>query len=237
VNEALARRLADRGQPVGRRIRHRDVVREIVGVVRDVRTFAVDTAAEPQIYIPFTQTTVTPDRVVIRTTGRAEQLATLVRTALHTVEPSAPIEEIRTLSSHVAASIAQPRFQASLLAAFGISGLLLIAVGVGGIVSHAIARRTREIGIRVALGAAPRDVIRAVAGRPLAAVIWGLAIGLGGALALGRTAVLFRYEIRPDDPWTLGAAAAAVLAAAAAAAAVPSRRAVRVDPIVTLKSD
>lgn len=236
VNEALARRLSDHGEPIGRRIRHRDVTREIVGVVRDVRTFAVDTAPEPQIYIPHTQTAVAPDRLVIRTTRRTEQLAALVRAELHAVEPSAPIEDIRTLSSHVAASIAHPRFQASLLAAFGISGLLLIAVGVGGIVSHAIARRTREIGIRVALGAAPRDVIRAVAGRPLAAVAAGLTIGLAGALALGRTAIVFLYEIQPDDPSTLGLAAAVVLAAAAAAAAVSARRALRVDPIVTLRN-
>jgi putative ABC transport system permease protein len=235
VNEALARRLP--GEPIGRRIRHRDVEREIVGIVRDVRAFAVDTAPGPQVYVPHTQTPFTPGRLVIRAAGSPEQLAAAVRAELRAVEPSAPVEDVRTLSSHVAASIAHPRFQASLLAAFGISGLLLISVGVAGIVSYAIARRTREIGVRIALGARRRDVIRTVAGRPLAAVGAGLALGLIGALALGRGALLFLYEIGPSDPWTLGGVAAAVLGATLAAAAVPARRALRVDPISALRAD
>ena len=235
INEALARRLP--GEPLGRRIRHRDVEREIVGIVRDVRAFAVDTAPEPQVYIPHTQTPSTPVRLVIRTAGSPEQLAAPVRAELRAIEPSAPVEDVRTLSNHVAASIAHPRFQASLLAAFGISGLLLISVGVAGIVSYAIARRTREIGVRIALGAKRRDVIRAVAGRPLAAVGTGLAVGLAGALALGRGAILFLYEIRPSDPWTLGVVAAAVLGVTLAAAAIPARRALKVDPISALRAD
>ena len=235
VNEALARRL--QGDPIGRRVRHRDVERGIVGIVRDVRTFAVDTAPEPQVYIPHTQTPSAPARLVIRTAGPPGQLAARVRGELRAVEPSAPVEDVRTLSNHVAASIAHPRFQASLLAAFGISGLLLISVGVAGIVSYAIARRTREIGVRIALGARRRDVIRTVAGRPLAAVGTGLMFGLAGALALGRGATLFLYEITPSDPWTLAVVAITVLLTTVAAAAIPAQRAVRVDPIAALRAD
>ncbi len=147
VNEALARRLSEQGEPIGRRVRHRDVEREIVGVVRDVRTFAVDRPPEPLIYIPHTQTPLTPARLVIRTAGRPELLAAHVRGELRALEPAAPIEDVRTLTSHVAASIAHPRFQTSLLAVFGISALVLISVGIAGIVSYAVARRTREIGV------------------------------------------------------------------------------------------
>ena len=237
VNEALARRLSEYGNPMGRRVRHRDVEREIVGIVRDVRTFAVDTVAGPQIYIPHTQTRLTPARLVIRTAGQPEQLAALVRSELHAIEPTAPIEDMRALTSHVAASIAQPRFQASLLAAFGLTSLLLIAVGVGGIVSYAVARRTREIGVRVALGADRADVVRAMIGKPLAAVSAGLVGGLAGALMLGRTARLFLYQIGPNDPSTLVAVAVTVLLATAVAAAVSARRALHVDPIVALRAE
>jgi putative ABC transport system permease protein len=237
VNQALARRISERDDLLGRRVRHRDVDREIVGVVRDVRTFAVDTAAEPLIYIPHTQTAPTPSRLVVRTVGRPEQVAGQVRKALQAVAPAAPIEEVRTLSDHVATSIAHPRFQTSLLATFGLSSLLLISAGVAGIVSYTIARRTREIGVRVALGARNADVIRAVTGMPLAAVAAGLVLGLAGALALGRTARFLLYEIQPNDPWTLGAVVAAVLVTTLAAAALPARRAMRVDPVAALRAE
>jgi putative ABC transport system permease protein len=237
VNEAFAQRLSSPDDVIGRRIRHRNVDRDIIGVVRDVRTFAVDAAAEPQIYLPHTQTTSIPPRIVLRTAGSPDRLAPLVRGELHALESSAPVEDLRTLSSHVAASLAHPRFQASLLTTFGLSSLLLIAVGVAGIVSFAVARRTREIGVRVALGASSADVVRAVIGRPLVAVVAGLICGLGGALMLGRGARLLLYEIEPNDPSTLAAVAATVLLTTVAAAAIPARRAVRVDPIAALRTD
>jgi len=236
VNEALARQLGE-ADTVGRRVRHRNVDREIVGIVRDVRTLAVDTAPSAQIYLPHAQTTSVPPQIVIRTTVQPEAMAAAIRAEIHAIEPRVVLENMRPLSQHVASSIAQPRFQTWLLGVFGTSGLLLVAVGVGGIVSSTISRRTRELGIRVALGARALDVIRAVAGTSLAAVGAGLALGLLGALSLSRLAKAFLYEVEPTDPWTLAGVVVVLALVAMVAAALPARRALGIDPIVALRSD
>jgi putative ABC transport system permease protein len=236
VNEALARQLGE-ADAVGRRVRHRNVAREIVGIVRDVRMLAVDTAPAAQIYVPHAQTASVPPQIVIRTTARPEAMAAPIRAEIHAIEPRVVLENMRPLSQHVASSIAQPRFQTWLLGIFGTSGLLLVAVGVSGIVSSTVSRRTRELGIRVALGARALHVIRTVAGTSLAAVAAGLAIGLLGALSLSRIAKAFLYEVEPTDPWTLAGVVVVLAIVALVAAALPARRALGIDPIVALRSE
>lgn len=238
INETLARRLWPGESAIGQRLRYeQDEPREVIGIARDVRGYAVDTRPEPQVYIPHSQTWLVPRRLVVRTNGEPGTFAAAVRQELHAVDARAGVENIQPLTAHVAASIAQPRFQTFLLGIFGGTGLLLGAVGIGGVVAYAVARRRREIGIRIALGASGRDVVRTVMGASLVAVGIGLAAGLAAAVTLGRLARAFLYEIEPHDPLTLTAVVIAVGATALAAAWLPARRAQRVDPLAALRAE
>jgi putative ABC transport system permease protein len=248
INETLARRLWPGSNPLGWRIRppagagsvisyeHQEE-REVVGVVGDVRLYAVDTKPEPQVYIPYTQSWLVPPQLVIRTIGDPAALAPAVRRELRALDSAAAVEAIEPLTAHVAASIAQPRFQTWLLLLFGGSGLLLAAVGVGGVVAYAVSQRTREIGIRMALGARGRDIARAVTAASMVAVGIGLSVGLAGALALGRLARGFLFEIGPYDPLALSVVVVVLAVTALTAAWLPARRAQRVDPLVALRAE
>jgi putative ABC transport system permease protein len=241
INETLAQRLWPGARADGQRLRYESYgtveVRDVIGVVRDVRGFAVDAKADPQLYLPYPQSWLVPPRFVIRTAGDPEHFVAAVRHELRLLDSRAAIENIQPLTAHVAASIAQPRFQTWLLAVFGASGLLLAAVGIGGVVAYSVSRQTREIGIRMALGAGPRDVMRTVTAPSLVALGIGLAAGLAAALALGRVARAFLFEIEPHDPVTLGAVVVALGATALVAAWLPARRAQRIDPLVALRSE
>lgn len=237
INEALARRLWSDSNPIGRRIRFENEVREVVGIVRDVRGFAVDTVPEPQIYIPYAQSWLVPRRLVIRTHGEPAAFAAAVRQELRALDSRVAVESLQPLTTHVAASIAQPRFHAWLLAVFGASGLLLAAVGIAGIVAYAVSRRTREIGIRIALGARHRDIVRAVTRPSLVAVGVGLSVGLASTIVLGRVARAFLYEVDAHDPLTLSVVVVVLGGIALAAAWIPARRAQRIDPLVALRTE
>lgn len=241
INETLAQRLWPGARADGQRLRYESYgkveVREVIGVVRNVRGFAVDAKADPQLYLPYPQSWLVPPQFVIRTAGDPEHFVAAVRHELRLLDSRAAVENIQPLTAHVAASIAQPRFQAWLLAVFGASGLLLAAVGIGGVVAYSVSRQTREIGIRMALGAGRRDVMRAVTAPSLVALGIGLAAGLAAALALGRVARAFLFEIEPHDPLTLGAVIVALGATALVAAWLPARRAQRIDPLVALRAE
>jgi hypothetical protein len=241
INETLAQRLWPGARADGQRLRYESYgkveVRDVIGVVRDVRGFAVDAKADPQLYLPYPQSWLVPPRFVIRTAGDPEHFVAAVRHELRLLDSRAAVENIQPLTAHVDASIAQPRFQAWLLAVFGASGLLLAAVGIGGVVAYSVSRQTREIGIRMALGAGSRDVMRTVTGPSLVALGIGLAAGLAAALALGRVARAFLFEIEPHDPVTLGALVVALGATALVAAWLPARRAQRIDPLDALRAE
>jgi putative ABC transport system permease protein len=238
VNETLARRLWPGGNPIGQHIRYeKEGLLEVVGVVRDVRGYAVDTRPEPQIYIPYSQSWLVPQRLVIRTHGSPEALASAVRRELRVLDARAAAENIQPLSAHVAASIAQPRFLAWLLGIFGGSGLLLATVGIAGVVAYAVSQRTREVGIRIALGASKLDVIRAVVGPSVGAVAVGLMVGVGVAAASGRLARAFLFEIDPHNPLTLSLVVVVLGGAAVGAAYHPARRATLIDPLLALRAD
>ncbi|PYR87792.1 MAG: hypothetical protein DMF84_30690 [Acidobacteria bacterium] len=238
VNEALARRLWPAADPIGRRIRYEnEEPREVIGIVRDVRTYAVDTTPEPQVYIPYSQTWLAPQQLVIRTDADPSTFVAAVRRQIREVDSRASGEDIQLLTDYVAASIAQPRFQAWLLGTFAGSGLILAIVGVGGVVAYTVSRRRREIGIRIALGASGRDVLRTVMVSSLVAVAIGLSIGMATAFALGRLARAFLFEVEPHDPLTLTAVVALLGTTAVAAAWLPARRATRTDPVLALRAE
>ena len=238
VNEALARRLWPGANPLGQHVRFDDEeFREIVGVVRNVRSYAIDVPPEPEVYTPYSQSWLVPQQLVIRTAGDRGALIPALRHQIHQVDARASAENIQPLSEHVAASIAQPRFQAWLLSVFAASALVLTIVGIGGGVAYAVSRRAREIGIRITLGASGRDVIRAVVTPSLLAVALGLAVGLGATLLLGRFARAFLFEIEPHDPVTLVGVMIILAATTLAAAWLPSRRATRIDPMIALRAE
>lgn len=238
VNEGLARRLWPGSNPLGQQIRYEnEEPRNVIGVVHDVRTYAVDMTPGPQVYIPYSQTWLIPQQLVVRTDGNPTTVISALRRQIRAVDARASAEDIQPLSEYVASSIAQPRFEVWLLAIFGGCGLVLTIVGMAGVVAYAVSQRRREIGIRIALGANRRNVIRTVMAPSLVAVAIGLSIGLGAALALGQFARAFLFEIQPHDPITLSAVVAVLGTTALVSAWLPARRATRIDPILALRAE
>jgi putative ABC transport system permease protein len=175
--------------------------------------------------------------IVVRTAGTPLPQLPAVRRALLAVDPELPVFGARTVEDLIARSVAGRRFQAVLLQSFAGLALLLAVIGVYGVLSDAVGRRTREIGVRMALGAQPRQVLRLVLGEGMALALGGLALGLPASLALARTLKSFLFGIGPGDPLTLVALSLLLAASALLAAYIPARRATRVDPMAALRAE
>ena len=245
VNRAMAKRFWPDGDPIGRRVRIGLQVQgqnaspwlAIVGVVGDVRHRGLDMDPNPEFYVPYEQASVQGMVLVARTDGDPRPLVEGVRTQLRALDREEPISGPTTLDEVLSQSVAQPRSRTLVFAAFAALALLLAAVGVYGVVSYAVSRMTRDIGVRVALGAGAADIVRMVVARGLRPVVAGLALGLVGALALSRMLTTLLFVVTPTDPLTYAAVASTLLAVAAIAAYVPARRAARVNPIVALRTE
>jgi ABC-type antimicrobial peptide transport system permease subunit len=175
--------------------------------------------------------------LVVRTAGDPAALAPAVVRAVRSLDPTQPIMHVRTGAEVIATATAQRRLTVMLFAAFGVVATLLAAAGVYGVLSGAVAERRREIGIRSALGATPRAIVRLVLRQGLALAGVGLVLGLGGALALTRYLRAMLFGIEPTDPMTLSATVALLVAVALAACLAPARRAMRVDPVTALRAE
>jgi putative ABC transport system permease protein len=175
--------------------------------------------------------------LAVRTSSDPSPLATAIVTAVHELDKDQSVSDIQTLSRVVSASLAQPRFNTLLLAAFAALALLLAAVGIYGVISYSVAVRTREIGIRTALGASRADVLALVVGHGMSLALAGAAIGLVGALILARLLSSLLYGVKPSDPPTFLAAFAALVSVALFASYIPARRATTVDPMVALRQE
>ena len=175
--------------------------------------------------------------MVLRTSVPPLSLAAAVRGAVHQLDPDLPVARIETLSQIVSASIAQPRFYTTLLTAFASTALLLAALGLFGVISVGVSQRTREIGVRMALGARSRDVLELVLREAATLAVVGVAIGLAAALALSRTLSSLLFNLSPRDPVAFAAAPLVLLLTAVVAALLPARRAAHVDPIEALRSE
>ncbi|MFZ3246775.1 MAG: FtsX-like permease family protein, partial [Candidatus Acidiferrales bacterium] len=158
-----------------------------------------------------------------------------LRRAVWSEDKNAPITEVETMDQMVASDIAEPRFQAILLGSFGALGLLLSIVGIYGVISYGVTQRTREIGVRMALGAQPANVLRMVIREGMLLAAAGIIGGIAGALALGRVLQSLLFEVKPTDPATLISVAVVLALVALAACYIPARRAMRVDPMVALR--
>jgi predicted permease len=244
VSESLAARFWPGESALGRRLAFGDPGRDgwvtVVGVVADVRGDLAEPSPEPTAYVPLAQSRfgLFPDwgmDVAVRTQGDPLALAAAVRAVVHDLDPSLPVFAVRTMDGVLAASLAERRLAVSLLGLFAASALVLAAVGVAGVVARSVEERTREIGVRVALGADPARVVRLVVGEGLAPVVLGLGAGAALARGLTRLAASQLYGVGPGDPATYAAAGALVIVVASAACALPAIRAARRDPLAALR--
>jgi putative ABC transport system permease protein len=209
----------------------------IIGVVGDVKTAGLDQEALPQFYTPVSQDPAPAMSIVLRTAGDPVKTAKLAAEAIHALDPEIPVFDVKTMDDRVARTIAQPRFETVLLTFFASAALLLAAVGIFGVVAHATARRTQEIGIRMALGADSKRVLEQVIFGGLRPVLAGLAVGILGALALTRLLASVLFHVQATDPGTFLGAAGILMLTALAACLGPARRAARVDPMIALRSE
>jgi putative ABC transport system permease protein len=227
------------GQHVGFGRRRSDSGFVVVGVVSDVRRGDITTREDPMIYLPLTAAgglARTMTLVVRGTLGTAATVNAAKRT-IHDIDATLPIYDVRTVDDIVGDAIAQPRLNATLLAAFAALALLLAIVGIYGVVSHSVAQRRQEIGVRVALGAQPGDVFRLIVRQGAMLAAAGAAIGLVGSWLLTPVLRSWLYEIEPGDPMTFAAVAAILIAIALIATAIPARRATKVDPVLAMRAE
>jgi predicted permease len=241
LSRSLARRLYPAGA-LGRRIRlvnpeHGDGWRTVVGVVDDIRYSGLDDPGEAALYTPFAQTPFLWSYVMVRSSGPPMALAGAVREAVKAVDPSLDAAGVKPMTELVSERVAQPRFNMLLLSALAALALALAAVGIYGVVSYSVVQRTREIGIRVTLGASRSDVLRLVAGEGVRLAALGVAAGLLGAAAASRALTTLLFEVRPTDARTYGLAAAFLVLVAFCASLLPALRATRVAPLSALRVD
>jgi putative ABC transport system permease protein len=242
VNELFARKFLS-GQPLGKRISERmDKSGQpewltIVGEVNDSRDWGVEAEAFPELYVPYGKSNDNPivPALIVRTADNPLAMTAAVKKQIWTVDPDAPITGLATLDQIVSDDVAQPRFQAVLLGSFGALGLILALVGIYGVISYAVTQRTREFGVRMALGARPGNILRMVIREGMLLVMAGIALGLGSALALGRVLQSMLFGLKPTDPATFVCVTIALALAALAACHIPARRAMKVDPMVALR--
>jgi len=242
INEAAARAYWPGEDPLGRRIqiargRGTPPWREIVGIVGDLRHEGLAVPPRPEVYVPFAQDPLPYFAVTLRTGGDPAALAVPLRAAMHEVDADQPVSRLRPMADLVAASTSGTRFQGTLLGAFASIALLLAAVGIYGVMAHAVARRTREIGVRMALGAARGDILRLVVGHGMRLAAAGITLGIGGALALTRLLRAQLFGVAPTDPATFVCVTLGLAAVALAACWLPARRATRVEPLSALRAE
>jgi len=210
---------------------------EVVGIVGDVKEGGLAEENPPEIYLPYAQMPVSTMDVLLRTSVGPMTLAPAAAAVVHGLDPELPVARVRTLDDIVARSISEPRFYVVLLGAFAGTALFLAALGIFGVMSYAVVQRSREIGIRVALGAHPAHLRRMVLGQALVLAAAGVVVGLVGSLALSRAIAGLLFELSPTDPGTLAGVAALLTSVALLASYLPARRATRVDPITALRSE
>jgi putative ABC transport system permease protein len=251
VSETFARQFFRDSDALGRRIQFGTRVRTpggpapstppnwwtIVGVVRDVKSDRLEASTQPMFYRSVLQVSNLNLTLVVRAQGDPAALAESMRREVRAVDPNEPLFGVRTMSAVVAAAMAERRFTMQLLALFAATALVLSAIGIYGVMAYFVTQRTHEIGIRMALGAAPRDVLTMVLERGARLAAAGVVVGVAGAFALTRAIGTLLFDVSPRDPLTFTTLSVVLTAVALLACYVPARRATRVDPIRALRYD
>ncbi|MGE3436739.1 MAG: FtsX-like permease family protein, partial [Blastocatellales bacterium] len=237
ISEAAARRYFPNEDPIGKRVGNGrpDGWFEIIGVMGDVKFFGLRRDALPSMYFPYRQV---PSRlmfIVARTAGEPSSLASVLRGAVAAMDKNLAVSNITAMEEITAQSIGQERFTLLLLGLFAALALLLAMAGIYGVMSYAVAQRTREIGIRMALGAEAGNVLRLVIGQGMLLALIGVGIGLVGSLALSRLMKTMLFSVSATDPMTFVGVGALLALVALVACYVPARRASKVDPMVALR--
>jgi predicted permease len=245
VNEEFVRTYWNDGKPVVGR-RHEGVfgakgtTSEVVGVVANMLKDGNDRKPEPEVFMPAKRTGRVLGRgmsLAIRTDRDPVSLVPDLRRLVLDVEPQAALDSVGLLTSRVSASVAQPRFSASVLGGFAVLALLLAAIGLYGVLSYGVSQRRREMGIRAAMGASRGQLVRLVVQEGMVVVVVGLVVGLGAAAGLARFIETLLFGITPLDLWAYALAPAVLLMVAVIACAIPARRAARVDPAEALRCE
>ena len=241
INETAARAFWPNDDPIGKRIGvgqggFRDGA-EVVGIVADVRYGAMETAITPDVYLPVLASVRSSGIIYVRSGLAPASLAPMLRRELEALDPDLPVTDVRLMEERLGNAIWRPRMSAWLLGAFSIVALFLAALGIYGVMSQTVEQRTREIGVRMALGAARGDILRMIIRRVVIVALAGVTLGVLVAIPATRTLSTLLYQVEPGDPFVFGTLAGVLLAVAILAGYVPARRAARVDPLETLRAE
>ena len=244
ISASMARALWPNGEAVGQQLSFADRPgpgdwMRIVGIVDDVVRNGPSSGTMPSLYRPISQVSqfffINHLTFVVRADGDPALLVGAIRSAIHSVDADQPIRSITTMESRISAAIAEPRFRSLVLIVFSVMALALAAIGIYGVLAYAVTERSREIGIRMALGASPAAIVRGMLRNAAGTTLPGVLAGLAGAFAASRLVRRFLFEVRPDDLATYAVASGVLLTTALIAALGPARRAARIDPAVTMK--
>jgi putative ABC transport system permease protein len=239
INETMARRFFAGEDPIGKRLKidylNRPTSFEIVGVVGDTKQSSVADQTNVGVYVSYFQYPWFSSLLIVRTTNDAASFALPAQKTIWSLDKDRPISHVKTMDQLLSESIAQPRLYVFLLGIFACVALALAIVGVYGVMSYSVGQRTREIGIRMALGAGQGDVLRLVVGQGMILILIGVVAGLAAAFALTRVMASLLYGIEATDPVTFLCVALLLAGAALGACFVPARRAMKVDPMVALR--
>jgi putative ABC transport system permease protein len=246
VNESLARREFGDQDPVGMQLSVQAIAPNpkvpfyvpVVGVVSDVKHSKLDTPAEPEVYVPYVHVPIGSGiALVVRTAGDPLAIVPTIRRVMADLDPAQPAYDVQTLEDALAESVAPRRFNAFLLNAFALTALVLAVIGIYGVIAYSVAQRTREIGLRMALGAQRRDVVGTVVRQGMQLALAGIIVGLAAGAGLSRLMVSLLYDVEPVDPQIFGFVAALLAVAALVACSAPAARAACVDPLDALRHE
>ena len=240
ISQAMARMYFPNQGPLGKRLTfgfpfENVGEKEIVGIVGDVRDVALGQNPGAMMYVPFDQAPFWGGNLVVKSTLGPSSVAGTIRQVVHEIDKDLPVTDIMMLPDGIESSMAQPRFRTFLRGVFAAMALALAAIGIFGVISYSVSRRTNEIGIRVALGAQSADILQQVLGEGARLAAAGLALGLAASIIATRFLGTLLFGVKPTDPLTFATVAAILTAVALTACYLPARRATRVDPLVALR--